>query len=711
MKNNFPERTCNDSIYLPWEIETDGKYINIIKNSLFDDGMPNEGVNQTVNNAAEILGFCPNPSSDSSCKSTGIVIGKVQSGKTSNFIALTAMAFDNGYDIVTVFGGTKNILVRQNRTRIMEYFKRAKEEVYVLDSVDYKEQLIAPKVKQFIKMGKKVIIVALKHTKHINLIREDIFCDQELSSKATLIIDDEGDEASLNGLVKKNKKTATYQAIEKLKEELDRHAFVSVTATPQANLLIDAIDVLSPEFGVLVNPGEGYCGLDVFHSDDTYTVSIPEYEDSLLDEGVPESFILSLSMFFVACALYKSRYPELNDKMSMLVHPSHLVKDHNAVYKKVEGIIEDWRRASENRNDIAFLDIRQTLVEAYEEYRSTTVKDAPPYEILEDDIINAINFCGVHIVNGNHVLKDADDFYDYNIYVGGSMLGRGLTLKGLAVTYIIRTPKGKSNVDTTGQRARWFGYKSKYLDLCRIFAVPKIIKEFMDIRDHEEDLWDNVERAQLQGTNFKNIPRIFMLSNNLNMTRSNVAEANRFSFSFWNKQKAFLSDPDYAASNIQMLSDIRRLNKNRLVKERYGGGAPYVILETDFSYIKSELLDKYIFPNESKLNHQLIDRLDSIMAHKGIHPKMKVIWMRDGEYSIHRIDEGRIPNYSVGRRPKDKYQPMIYAGDDNQFVEKSTMQLQIHLIKDISTGFVSPALALYIPKTVIEKLTDLVVRG
>ena len=58
------------------------------------------------------------------------------------------------------------------------------------------------------------------------------------------------------------------------------------------------------------------------------------------------------------------------------------------------------------------------------------------------------------------------------------MLGRGLTLKGLAITYIIRTAKGLSTADTVTQRARWFGYKSKYLDLCRVYAVEKIVKDF-----------------------------------------------------------------------------------------------------------------------------------------------------------------------------------------------------------------------------------------
>ena len=103
-----------------------------------------------------------------------------------------------------------------------------------------------------------------------------------------------------------------------------------------------------------------------------------------------------------------------------------------------------------------------------------------PYDSLAAQVIGS---CGIHKINGDSVQNNADEIYDYNIYVGGAMLGRGLTLKGLAITYIIRTSKGVSNVDTVQQRARWFGYKTKYLDLCKIFAVGKIIKEFREIRD------------------------------------------------------------------------------------------------------------------------------------------------------------------------------------------------------------------------------------
>lgn len=53
----------------------------------------------------------------------GIVIGKVQSGKTSNFIALTALAFDNKYNIAVILGGNKNNLLNQNANRIRSILK------------------------------------------------------------------------------------------------------------------------------------------------------------------------------------------------------------------------------------------------------------------------------------------------------------------------------------------------------------------------------------------------------------------------------------------------------------------------------------------------------------------------------------------------------------------------------------------------------------
>jgi hypothetical protein len=300
------------------------------------------------------------------------------------------------------------------------------------------------------------------------------------------------------------------------------------------------------------------------------------------------------------------------------------------------------------------------------------------------------------------------------MYVGGAMLGRGLTLKGLAITYIIRTSKGVSNVDTVQQRARWFGYKTKYLDLCKIFAVGKIIKEFREIRDHEEDLWETVRQTNCQGTKFKDMARIFTLSDDLKMTRGTVARTEGYSFKPWNKQRLFQDDADLINSNKTILQNIRTALGANATTKRFGEGAPYTIISgVSFDYVKTEILDKFSFVSGEKFNQGVIDKLAVILRRKELNPKVDLIWMRDedGQYSNHEIDCGHIPNYSVGRRPQDTKKPVVYKGDDYEFVKDDTMQLQIHNIRDTITGIDSPTLAFYIPKNVIEKLTNLVIQA
>ena len=711
--SSFAANYVNSGYESTWAVTIDGRYSTTIQNYLIADGIPEDGVSKIIENAAKTLRYAPNPSNKAQCHKTGLVIGKVQSGKTSNFISLTALAFDNKYDIVVVLGGTKNVLVTQNRDRIKEYFGSAKE-VLVLDTVDYKSELTEKKIQQFIKNGRKIVIVALKHPAQINFLKNNIFADSTLADRPCLIVDDEGDEASPNTLVSKGKKSATYSAIENLKNTLDRHCFVSVTATPQANILIDTLDILSPDFGVLVDPGKGYCGLDVFHSSDKYTVEIPKDEVSLLDNGIPSSFIKAISMFFVACAIQRFRGSKYGEKVSMLVHPSQKKADHKQVLSKVASLVEDWKLMSEDKEDDAYADIRDILMAAYNEYVKSGVKNIPSFEQLEDLIIDALNMCGIHEVNGDSVSKSADDIYDYNIYVGGVLLGRGLTLKGLTITYIIRTAKGVSAVDTVQQRARWFGYKTKYLDLCRVFAVPKILQEFRDIRDHEEDLWQTVREANIQGTKFKDVSRIFVLSDSLKMTRQNVANTEKFTFSFWNKQRYFTSDPEYIKSNNFVLNEFRKKRAAILETQQIGGGAPFTIVHSTFEEVYDEILSVFNFPTDSKLRKPLIDKLRGLLKSKDIHPQIDVIWMRDAENSTskHPVrEDGWIPNYSVGRRPQDLSKPAIYRGDDNEFKKPDTMQLQIHRIEDTNTGVISPTLALYLPISIVEKLTNLVIQA
>ncbi len=136
-----------------------------------------------------------------------------------------------------------------------------------------------------------------------------------------------------------------------------------------------------------------------------------------------------------------------------------------------------------------------------------------------------------------------------------------------------------------------------------------------------------------------------------------------------------------------------------------------IIPGVEFDYVKKQIFDKFCFATNEKFNRSVVDKLAILLKRKGLQPKVDIIWMRDGTFSKHAIDCGHIPNYSVGRRPQSLSKPAIYLGDDYQFISADTMQLQIHEIQDIVTGVDSPTLAFYIPKNVIEKLTNLVIQA
>ena len=122
-----------------WCIDNDGKFRKIVYEELIND-MAEENADKIFNNANNILRKCPNPSTTKKGQNTGIVIGKVQSGKTSNFISLVALAFDNKYDIAVVLGGNKNNLVNQNAERIGLYFRNTSD-VVVLSTTENKDIL------------------------------------------------------------------------------------------------------------------------------------------------------------------------------------------------------------------------------------------------------------------------------------------------------------------------------------------------------------------------------------------------------------------------------------------------------------------------------------------------------------------------------------------------------------------------------------------
>ena len=141
------------------EIITDGFFANSVANQMKkdDESMTDDIIGNVFNNASTILNQCPNPKESGEFRKTGIVIGKVQSGKTSNFIALLALAFDNGYNLAVVIGGNTEELLTQNVVRIKTAFNVPVEKLVVLHSKDNHDLINPEEIRKFIANGKKVL--------------------------------------------------------------------------------------------------------------------------------------------------------------------------------------------------------------------------------------------------------------------------------------------------------------------------------------------------------------------------------------------------------------------------------------------------------------------------------------------------------------------------------------------------------------------------
>lgn len=717
------------------EIITDGYFATAVAKEMMrsDDSMTDDIVNNVFANASSILNECPNPKGTSEFKKTGIVIGKVQSGKTSNFIALLALAFDNGYNIGVVIGGNTTELLTQNVNRIKSSFNVPVDKLVVLHSKDNHNKITPDSIRGFIENGQKVLIVTLKSPqvktkKHMSRVSE-LFDDPVMARENTIIIDDEGDQATLNSKAYSkdiaNQLAQTYKVAIDIKEKIKRHCFISITATPQANILIKTTDVLSPDFGKLIKPGRGYCGLSVFHGEeqDKYVKVIPDEEDSLLDSdgGVPTSFYDALSSFYVSNAIRKSR----GDMKvhSMLIHPSQKKFDHAKVEEKVNKIVKQWKAFAKNgTKDLGYINaLKPKLLKAYKMYEDDGV-GMRKFEDIECQILECIRKSSNALVfNSDQINARSDaELFNTRIYIGGNILDRGITIKGLAITYIIRRAKGYSTVDNTEQRARWFGYKnvpgfSDYIDICRVWATDAIKKDFATINESDEDMWSSIERNLSRGKKFKELPRYFVLqddvSHKLKLTRSQVARTKELYWSEWKTQTYYVDNKVMAEYNTNLLETFKKTHpNNNVIRDFKGDNQHLFIYDVKLSDFLENVLDKFKFLDGEMNYAGYLNKLDELIEKKNLDELIDLVWVRVNTNEKRKIlEDGSIQQFFRGRDMKpNENGEYNYLGDRHTCDERpNKIQIQIHYIKASNKpeiDFYSPSLCIYVPNDYIDNV-------
>ena len=551
-----------------------------------------EGARKTRAAAQKVLRDSLLQEKDSSKTNNVLLVGKVQSGKTSNLEALVGLAMDNGFNLVVMYGGYDNTLLRQTVNRFRKTMDSPKDDEEVDDlwdstssstpivfTTDDKDQLCinqlnADTISDFLDEGIPVFIITIKDAGRIKGVNE-ILGNLKGYPIRSLVIDDEGDQATLNNEKdKENDASPTYAAICAMKEVLGDPLYFSVTATPQANIFLNSFSALRPNSVHLLHPARGYCGADFFHLEDHGIIySVPDEMDNARDENrSPESLRLAVRHFIMASAILKSRQKSRKRPHShMVIHAFREVNTHSLIYQWVDSYIKNIKDVIEDSLAGESDDAYSLFSDVYIKCFTDDVREKVPFDDRLLELMGAVlKDTGIALHNGqDRGTRETIKFKSHRIYIGAQLLERGITFDRLLTTYFTRWPKSGGNMDTNLQRARWFGYRSGYSDLIKLFTTETIADEFSNLAEMEDDLWrqfGEVEAGELP------IGEIVILAENSKQkpTRRTVADYFSIYTREWLKQRCRTSNKSEIEHNNECVRSF--LGKLAFVDRSYARG-------------------------------------------------------------------------------------------------------------------------------------------
>lgn len=540
---------------------------------LIDRVLPGPEGESVIASAVSILSRGTSPQTAQG-QATGLVVGHVQSGKTLSFTTAIALARDNGFRLVIVVAGTSLPLLNQSTQRLRRDLQ--------IDDVDgylrwrtYTNPRNDENTRRFIQQSldewrdpdvpqqekATVLVTVMKQYRHLaNLV--SLLQTLRLDDVATLVIDDEADQASLNTGVRQGRESTTYRRLLDLRDTVPAHTFLQYTATPQAPLLINIIDVLSPGFVEVLEPGANYTGGLAFFGGQTDLVRTIPFGDIPSDNnpliGPPDSLLEAFRIFMIGVAAGIIRGRGIgNLNRSMLVHPSRETAQHWEYRVWIGRVFDECLRILElPPEDPDRQDLIDEFQEAYDDL-ARTVPDLPPFPQIERMLLRAFRSTSIEEVNARGRVTPSIDWrraYGW-ILVGGQAMDRGFTVEGLTVTYMPRHP-GVGNADTLQQRGRFFGYKRPYLGYCRIYLEQQVRTAFEEYVNHEEEMRRQLIELRDSGRPLTEWKRAFILSPALQPCRTNVIQYDyargRFS-NTWFIPKVVQTSENVRAANLRIV--------------------------------------------------------------------------------------------------------------------------------------------------------------
>lgn len=540
--------TPGESIVLDYE---QGKWYDEIKDSiepkfwsryrnyLVDDKKFSPNIVSTLGNDTldvKLMNYIGNPDAEQPFLKRGLIIGDVQSGKTSTYIGFMCKAADAGYRVFILLTGTIESLRKQTQERVEEGFigidmsKDDNNRVGVgMDNKPIISTAMTSRVSDFVANADKIAVSLNSHDAVVFVIKKNTTVLRKLIdwliklnadpvtkkiNLPMLLIDDEADNASVNTSIDKEDPTKINKLIRELVNVFTKSNYVGFTATPFANVFIDPVtteemenhDLFPEDFIVALPTPSNYIGAnEIFSPSGKYYSQLkfitdagaqkedgwPFYfkHDKTWDDELPGSLTDAIYTFYIANAIRDLRGDIKSDR-SMLVNISRFIIAQQNIKTKIETIHKNAYRAIKyNLNhdfDKSMKDpILDKVYKTWEEHYSNCEFS---WDEIVDALFKSIEDIQIKVVNSSKKSEKLE--YSENtslrvIAIGGLALSRGLTLEGLLVSYFFRNT---ATYDVLMQMGRWFGYRKGYEDLFRIWIHKESAEWYAEIAEATEQL-------------------------------------------------------------------------------------------------------------------------------------------------------------------------------------------------------------------------------
>lgn len=503
---------------------------------LSKEGFSQKAITNIERSCEKTLSMCANPKVvGGQEKKRGLVVGDVQSGKTANYLGLINMAYDYGYRIVVLLAGLTDSLRIQTQKRTDEGVVGAVSDT-IGNSIEYcgvgepnGEHYVIPFTNRENDFGdfinknlnatindfkKPVVLVVKKNSKILDSVLSKLQTAMTgYDSNSILIIDDEADNASISTAKDEDKPTAINKRIRGIFNKFPVASYVGFTATPFANIFInpedkniDNLDLFPSDFIVQLNAPDNYFGgAKIFPEAGKMARPIRELFEDEPDflpvrhkkydgfHTMPMSMKEAIHSFLINNVVRTLR-GQKNKHRSMMINISRFndiqwdIKDCVIAYiEKIRNVIEqDSYKPTDDfiRNyDMKLLydtwnsEFYSLVREGCEEESIAPVS----WKEIKQGLYDEIKQFKVVVINSRISNSDRFNYDDYKetgarvIAIGGFVLSRGLTLEGLMVSYYSRNAGA---YDILLQMGRWFGYRPKYEDLCRIYMSKTNVERF-----------------------------------------------------------------------------------------------------------------------------------------------------------------------------------------------------------------------------------------